>query len=636
MMRNKYLFLKLTHPIAMPSQIKRVAATLLYITLFILIATSSIAQKSTELIESPLEVLKLVGNKLVKETPFKYQLSVGTPNKVFNGVQSIDFGRTFGLGKSAVAYATTILTATEKMELNIEIEHNDGCKIWLNHNLVYEKYGDRKFNLQMEERSLKMSNSCKLSLHKGQNELLIKSETAGQEWKVFIQPPATNGAILSKGIVYPSIGLSTMKYVDKSVANISNWLVVGPFDNMDRKGILNAFEPERSVSFGSMYEGADELITWTIPKVEVLGGMINQKKWGTSYNWNYHNGGTAWAMEKLAQLTGDKRYSNYAFNYCNFHLDGIPFVNYQVKKLNADSSANKEILGVPLLDFTLAPSLPLVYRLESSDSFDKRAAYKEFVDKMIRYAEEGQLRMPGSNIFTRLSPEKYTTWVDDMFMGIPFLIQASLYTDNPILKKKLQDDAANQVLNFNKEVWDSAAHLYCHAKYSNKDVKLPHWSRANGWGIWATSEVLLHLPKSHPKYKAILQHYREHVEAIVKYQNENGFWYNVIDRKDSKEEVSGTAIFTMAIARGISNGWLDSGTYKSKVLKAWDAIKSRIDLDGTVHDICMGSMCSEDVNYYINRPYYDNDTHGLFAVLFAGMEVNNLVSKTDDYKAMSK
>ena len=126
------------------------------------------------------------------------------------------------------------------------------------------------------------------------------------------------------------------------------------------------------------------------------------------------------------------------------------------------------------------------------------------------------------------------------------------------------------------------------------------------------------------------------MEAIVKYQNENGFWYNVIDRKDSKEEVSGTAIFTMAIARGISNGWLDSGTYKSKVLKAWDAIKSRIDLDGTVHDICMGSMCSEDVNYYINRPYYDNDTHGLFAVLFAGMEVNNLVSKTDDYKAMSK
>ena len=630
-------FLDLPTKLTFFTRLKQVTISCITIIAITFTITQSYAQKNVVAIESPLEVLKLVGNKLVKETPFKYQLSVSTPNKTFNGIQSIDFGRTFGLGKSAVAYATTLLTATEKMDLDIDIEHNDGCKIWLNSKLVYDKQGDRSINLQLEERSVKMNNHCKISLQKGQNTILIKSETAGKEWKVFIQPPSTNGAILSKAISYPAIGLANMKYVDKSVANISNWLVVGPFDNADRKGINTVYEPENNVSFGYMYQGVDELITWTIPKVEILGGMINPKKWGTSYNWNYHNGGTAWAMEKLAQLTGDSRYSNFAFNYCNFHLDGIPFVNYQVKKLNADSSANKEILGVPLLDFTLAPTLPLVYRLESNDNFEKRDAYKKFVDKMIQYAEEGQLRMPGSNIFTRLSPEKYTTWVDDMFMGIPFLIQASIYTDDIALKKKLQDDAANQVLNFNKEVWDSVAHLYCHAKYSNKNVKLPHWSRANGWGIWATSEVLLHLPKSHPKYKAILQHYREHVEAIVKYQNENGFWYNVIDRKDSKEEVSGTSIFTMAIARGVSNGWLDANTYKPKVIKAWNAIKSRIDTDGTVHDICMGSMCSEDVNYYINRPYFDNDTHGLFAVLFAGIEMNNLVNgKIDDSKALSK
>ena len=635
-MRHIFLLLDLHTKLTLFTRLKKVTISCISIIAISFIITQSYAQKNVVAIESPLEVLKLIGNKLVTETPFKYQLSLSTPNKTFNGIQTVDFGRTFGLGKSVVAYATTLLTANEKMDMDIEIEHNDGCKIWLNSKLVYDKQGDRNINLQFEERSVKMNNHCKLSLQKGQNRLLIKSETAGKEWKVFIQPPSTNGAILSKGINYPAIGLANMKYIDKSVANISNWLVVGPFDNPDRKGINTIYEPENNVSFGYMYQGSDELITWTIPKVEILGGMINQKKWGTSYNWNYHNGGTAWAMEKLAQMTGDSRFSNYAFNYCNFHLDGIPFVNYQVKKLNADSSANKEILGVPLLDFTLAPSLPLVYRLESNDNFENRDVYKKFVDKMIQYAEDGQLRMPGTNIFTRLSPEKYTTWVDDMFMGIPFLVQASLYTDDIALKKKLQDDAANQVLNFNKEVWDSTAHLYCHAKYSNKSVKLPHWSRANGWGIWATTEVLLHLPKNHPKYKAILQHFREHVEAIAKYQNENGFWYNVIDRKDSKEEVSGTAIFTMAIARGVSNGWLDANTYKPKVIKAWDAIKSRIDKDGTVHDICMGSMCSEDVNYYINRPYYDNDTHGLFAVLFAGMEVNNVISKKDDLKAMSK
>ena len=623
------------------SSLKSTLFKLVAIVLLQLSITGLFAQKDVSSIESPLEVLKLVGNKLVKETPFKYQLSLATPNKTFNGIQVVDFGRTFGLGKPAVAYATTLLTASENTDLNIEIEHNDGCKIWLNGKVVYEKAGDRKINLVYEERSVKMSNQCKLSLHKGKNTLLIKSETAGNEWKVYIQPPATKGAILANGVSYPAIGLTSMKYVDKSVSNVSNWLVVGPFDNTNRKGLETVYEPENQIRFGYMYEGADELVTWTIPRIEVLGGMINPKKWGTSYNWNYHNGGTAWAMEKLSQITGESKYGHYADSFCNFHLDGIPFVNYQVNKLNVDSSANKEILGVPLLDFTLAPSLPLVYKLESKDDFPKREAYKAFVDKMIKYAEEGQLRMPGSNIFTRLSPEKYTTWVDDMFMGIPFLVQASLYTNDPVLKKKLLDDAANQVINFNKEVWDSSAHLYCHAKYSEKNVKLPHWSRANGWGIWATSEVLLNLPKNHPKYKAILQHYREHVAAIVKYQNANGFWYNVIDRPDSKEEVSGSAIFTMAIARGVTNGWLDAAEYKSVVLKGWNAIKTKIDSDGTVHDICMGTMCSEDVNYYINRPYYDNDTHGLFAVLFAGLEVNNLLKKTEEArieesKALSK
>ena len=88
----------------------------------------------------------------------------------------------------------------------------------------------------------------------------------------------------------------------------------------------------------------------------------------------------------------------------------------------------------------------------------------------------------------------------------------------------------------------------------------------------------------------------------------------------------------MAIARGVTNSWLDKSEYKNVVLKGWNAIKTKIDSDGTVHDICMGTMCSEDVNYYINRPYYDNDTHGLFAVLFAGLEVNNLLKKAEETK----
>ena len=81
----------------------------------------------------------------------------------------------------------------------------------------------------------------------------------------------------------------------------------------------------------------------------------------------------------------------------------------------------------------------------------------------------------------------------------------------------------------------------------------------------------------------------------------------------------------MAIARGIRHGWLDAATYRPVVLRAWNALETEIEADGTVHGICVGTMCSEDVEYYVGRPFYDNDTHGLFAVIFAGVEVHKLL-----------
>jgi rhamnogalacturonyl hydrolase YesR len=209
-------------------------------------------------------------------------------------------------------------------------------------------------------------------------------------------------------------------------------------------------------------------------------------------------------------------------------------------------------------------------------------------------------------------------------MGIPFLMQASQYAKDEEARKFFMDDAAKQVLEYKTQVWDADANLYMHAKFSDSDAKLPHWSRANGWAIWAMSDVLTYLPKNHQHYKAILKQFQTHAKSLARFQNSRGFWPNVLDYPTSKDEVSGTAIFTMAMARGIRNGWLDKKTYLPIVLNGWKAIQSQIEPDGTVHNICMGTMCSTDVNYYLNRPFFDDDTHGLFAVLFAAIEVEKL------------
>ena len=572
--------------------------------------------------KKPLEAARLIGDKLIRDTPFAYRLEVAPNNGVFDRMHFIDFGRTFGLSRPAVAFAWTQLTASRAAKIKIEIEHSDGCKIWLNGKEVYALAGARKINLRRDERSFEMSNEFVADLQPGANTLLLKSETRGGEWRVYVQPPSHKGAVVN-GAEHPEIGLRGVPNVDEKITALTNWLVIGPF--AAKGGALEKIlPPEKEFVFGKMYPGLDAPVTWTIPKIEILGGLIDPLPWGTNYNWNYHNGGTAWAMQLLAEATGQKKYAAYANRFCDFHLEGIPFVEHQVKALNAVESANHWIIETPLLDFTLAPSLPFIHRLRAEKKFPNRVAYEKWIARMLHYARHEQIRLPGSGIFTRTTPVKFTTWVDDMFMGIPFLVQAALLAKDAKTRAAFLDDAASQTIAFNEQVWDADAQLYVHARYSDNPVKLPHWSRCNGWAIWAMSCVLQHLPATHPQRAAILKHFQTHAESLLKLQADDGFWFNVLERADSRKEVSGTAIFVMAFARGIQHGWLARGKFLEAVRLGWSALDSRIGADGTVHDICAGTMCTEDEEYYVTRPFYDNDTHGLFAVLFAAMEVSRL------------
>ena len=120
--------------------------------------------------------------------------------------------------------------------------------------------------------------------------------------------------------------------------------------------------------------------------------------------------------------------------------------------------------------------------------------------------------------------------------------------------------------------------------------------------------------------------YKLHVDALVKFQNpETGFWRNVLDKKESKDETSGTAIFTMAIAKGVNEKWLNRTYYKNSAVKGWNALQTVIKNDGTAHGTVVGTNVSLDVNFYYNRPLADNDTHVLFPIIFAGIKMSKML-----------
>lgn len=592
--------------------------------------TKSNAQKADK---RPLEYMKAIGDRVIANTPFAFNLNVNKPSKSFDFVDFVDFGRTFGK-QAGTAFAYTELTVARDTTIVLELSHPDQAALFVNGTQVYR--ADKTFGpvkIIQRERDVKLSYSTSVSLKAGSNSLLVKSTYTGTgPWIVYIQP---QGATIEfsevKGL---KIGLNNNPNIGASVHELTNWLVLGPLPVVP---VTFKTGPETQQvagkrympRFGEMFAGLEngDQVTWSLPRVEAFGGLINSHPlWGTYYSYNYHAAGVAWAMSHLAKATGDKKYDDFSHRYCDWILTNKSFIGYQVNQLNGFRSAQHHQFNTPLLDFTTAPAMPFIYQLMQRDEFLHKPLYRTFVDSIKKYVMTLQVRLPDGT-FTRETPEKYTTWVDDMFMGIPFLVHAALEAQTPAEQNKWWDEAAKQVIGFNKNVYDKPAKLYHHAQYSTRKVFIPHWSRANGWGIFAASEVLAHMPKTHKDYKKVLEIYQDHIQGIVKWQDaKTGFWHQIMDDATSYEETSGTAIFTMALARGINNGWLDAKTYTPYALKGWSALTTTFGEGGTVSNICVGTMSSETADYYKTRPAVPDDSHGLLGVLFCGLEMDKLVT----------
>ncbi|MBC8053652.1 MAG: glycoside hydrolase family 88 protein [Sphingobacteriaceae bacterium] len=580
-------------------------------------------QQKFEFKRTPIESIKLIADYLIDNTKFAYQLTPQSSSQSFTDIKFINFSRTFGDGKPAVAYALTELVSPVDTTITLQISHSSGVKIWLNNKLTYLSKNGMDTLVRYFEHTKVLPETFSVKLSKGANRLLIKAESQAAGWQIYFGPKT-----LVKNL---KLTLEHIPQVDSNIVKLSNWLVIGPFpnpiENNKYTGLEKQYEPETEFKATKVYNYNTEQVFWTIPKLELRAQHIGkQQAWGEFYStWNYHCAGTAWAMAHLGDYTGINRFRDYAKSYCDFYAEEKPIITLLKNQLGEMSREDTKMYSLRMLDYTAAPSLVYAYFLLQQGS-NANLIYKDIYNYMRNYVVKEQLRSP-EGYFIRTSPHKYTIWADDMFMGIPFLLYSAKLESNNEAKLALYTDAAKQLIGFHKYLSDPVTGLYHQAQYLDKPVNIPYWSRANGWAIWAHTEALLHLPKTHPLYPTLLSQFKSHINALIKYQNpQTGFFHNVLDKPDSYPETSGTAIFTMALARGINNGWLERKIYTPFVLKGWKAIDSVTDADGTIHGICIGTNLSENVRNYYIRPTNDNDTHGVFAAIFAAIEVDKLIS----------
>ena len=569
--------------------------------------------------QSPIAVSEKIADYIIDHTTFQYRLQFYQPSHLLTELQYLDFGRSFGNIKNTLAFAVTDIHSSKDTTVQLEFSTTSAVMIQLNKQMVYKNIQPTQLKFERNERNIVLDKKTMVNLHKGNNQLLIKSVSNNEkDWKF----------LLSCGDTSLKIGLYDFIQIDNQVTKYTNFLVTGGFCITNTEDAFKVeFPNENNSDLTSVYNYNDFQYVWTIPKLELTPANPNAMAyWGAYNNFNYHAAGLAWAIAELGKMTDVKAYKNYARNYCNFIINNRPFITNQVKNFWQTNCLDFMMVNTPLLDFTSATAMPFLFQLSEDSTFNERSAYSTFYEEIKQYIFHQQVRLPEGN-FTRKTPEIYTTWVDDMFMGLPFVIHSTELTSDAAEKKSIQDDAASQVIAFTNILLDKKDSLFHHAKMSaHPEIQFPYWLRANGWGLWAITEVLKGLPKNHVYYPAILKIYKANVEALLKHQDKNGLWHNIINIPSSRVETSGSAIITLAIARGINEGWLDKDRYRPIAINAWNAVSKKIEPDGEVEDIIVGSMTNQDYHYYENQPLVKNDSHGMFCVMMCGLEMSKLLT----------
>ena len=384
--------------------------------------------------------------------------------------------------------------------------------------------------------------------------------------------------------------------------------------------------PEKSVSYRvETYEGATGKFSPKIFKEYKL--KVKEEAAFTKHpytEWHYANGTTVFGLMALAKATSNRKYSDYAREFCRFAVDNLPLFSEQYYRQNSLRGQNYRMFRRAMLDDTSAPALPLIELLVSGDS---SIASRELIEIMADYVMKKQTRLEDGT-FARPEP-KWTIWADDLFMSVPFLVRyGRLSGDGHYF-----DEAVRQITGFDKYLYDAQTGLYYHGwNDTKKEYAGLLWGRANGWMAWAMSEALLNIPEDHLQYQTILHIHRRQLENIVKYQGEDGMWHQLLNIPSSYSETSATAIFVMAIARAVREGWIDR-KYADNALRGWEAIEQRIDSQGLVSGICQSTSILYSLEAYLNQKTLPNDPRGMGAVFMAAVEVVKIMQMLIPFKA---
>ncbi|MBQ8814780.1 MAG: glycoside hydrolase family 88 protein [Lachnospiraceae bacterium] len=337
----------------------------------------------------------------------------------------------------------------------------------------------------------------------------------------------------------------------------------------------------------------------------------------------YHQGVFLSGMNRIFQKTREQNLFDYMKAWVDSHVD-------ENGKIVTEWKGGW--CSLETLDFR-QPGL-LMYPLYE-ETKDER--YMSVVKYLVESLKDYPTNSKGG--FWHMTEQDNQMWLDGLYMAGPI---TAMYADK-FQKPEFFDLAATQVIVMYENMKDEKSGLLVHGWEETGTIGWANpktgksqevWGRAMGWYVTALVDILDYIPEECEKRQKLIAIEKELLETLVKYQDESGRWYQVVDKGGQEGnwlENSCSCLITYALAKAVKKGYLEPEYYEA-ARKGYEGVIDSLyyDEEGLLQigDICVGTCIDDgDYQHYINRGKAVNDLHGsgAFVLMCSEFEYKNVL-----------
>lgn len=164
------------------------------------------------------------------------------------------------------------------------------------------------------------------------------------------------------------------------------------------------------------------------------------------------------------------------------------------------------------------------------------------------------------------------------------------------LNRPWVDEAVKQIVLHLDLLQDRDKLLFIHCEENHGGKRSEgSWARGNGWVMMSLAETLPNIPADNPSLPKLKRLFQSIAEEIAEHQTSSGLWRTILNDPKAYEEVSASAMYLYAYAKGMNEGLLSG--FEDVIDRAFRGVAKCVDGEGRVMGVSEGTWPGT-IEYY--------------------------------------